>query len=117
MAKKARWENDRVGFDNPFAVLKNACSSSDAGKNEPSAAAPKKETRLPGVRSARLERAGRGGKTVTRVFFHGQPDEDAMRAWLKYAKTTLGIGGNQDESGVFLQGDQVARLRDAGIMK
>ena len=115
MAKKSRWENDQAGFDNPFAILKNPGSTAATPDVVP-LQEPKKEIRLPKVKSARKERADRGGKTVTRVFFHGEPSSEEQRAWLKHAKTTLGLGGSMDEKGVFLQGDQLERMKDAGLL-
>lgn len=116
MANKTRWQNDQPAFDNPFAALKKPENKTQEAPSTTDIAQPKAVPRLPKVKSARLERADRGGKTVTRVFFHGQPGEDEMRAWLKSAKIKLGIGGSIDEKGVFLQGDQIGRLKDAAMM-
>lgn len=115
MAKKTRWENEKVGFDNPFAVLKKPDTQAAIPEPVP-LAEPKKECRLPKVKSARKERADRGGKTVTRVFFHATPTQEEQLAWLKHAKTTLGLGGSMDDDGVFLQGDQIERMKDAGLL-
>lgn len=55
-----------------------------------------------------LTRAGRGGKTVTRVLgfsSHRAP------VWLKKAQGALGVGGALEEGGFFLQGDQRERLK------
>lgn len=116
MANKTRWQNDQPAFDNPFAALKKPENQTQDAPVISDIAPTKAALRLPKVKSARLERADRGGKTVTRVFFHGQPGDDEIRAWLKSTKTKLGIGGSIDEKGVFLQGDQIGRLKDAAML-
>lgn len=115
MSKKQRWENEDAGFSNPFAALKPA--GSESAKSPETPAAVKKEPKLPKAKSARIERAHRGGKTVTIVYFHGTPDDEAKSAWLKQAKTTLGIGGQVEEDHVYLQGEQLDRLKTAGFLK
>ncbi|MBO4349909.1 MAG: translation initiation factor [Proteobacteria bacterium] len=65
---------------------------------------------MPKVKSTRIERAQRSGKTVTVVTFHGAPTDDAKHAWLKMAKNKLGVGGTIEDENVILQGDQRERL-------
>lgn len=120
MAKKTkRYAGEDMPVSSPFAaiaaklgvrpgedVLPQAKNSSDSGKS-PGA---QKAEKLPKVKSARIERARRGGKTVTVVAFCGNPDEDARSAWLNAAKKILGIGGTLEGDNVVLQGDQTQRL-------
>ena len=63
------------------------------------------------MKSARLERAHRGGKTVTIVSFHNTPSDEKKLAWLKTARRELGVGGQIEEGEVVLQGDLVERLK------
>lgn len=118
MAKKARWENEEMTGANPFLALKKASDTASSDVT-PETVTPKVETapsKLPKAKSARIERAHRGGKTVTVVYFHGTPDEDSRSAWLKKAKSTLGIGGGVEDDHVFLQGEQVERLKACGML-
>ena len=64
------------------------------------------------VAKLRLEKKGRGGKTVTVVY-----DLPRNQAFLKdlcgELKRTCGVGGAVSENTVEIQGDQVARIRPA----
>lgn len=82
--------------------------------DEPEAATlPKSRQRL----RVRIERAGRGGKTVTLVtgFCGGEQD---LKALAKTLKTKLGTGGNAKDGEIVIQGDvrekTVALLRAEG---
>ncbi len=113
MAKKERWQNDDSALQNPFAALagmKTSAVESDKTPKSADAVAKTKKTSLPKVKSSRLERAHRGGKTVTVVAFHGTPTDDDKMAWLKAAKTKLGVGGALEDGVVVLQGDQRERV-------
>ena len=58
-----------------------------------------------------MERAGRGGKTVTIVkFFVGS--EDDMVALCKILKQKCGIGGSVKDGEIIIQGDHRERLLD-----
>lgn len=116
MAKKSeRYQNESVSFANPFAaLLKPGASSSETPKASAEADAPATtatEVRLPKVRSARIDRAHRGGKTVTVVTFHNDPSDTEKLAWLKAMKKELGVGGAIEDGVVCLQGDQRERLK------
>jgi len=68
------------------------------------------------VAKLRMERAGRGGKTVTVVF--GLPNNAAfLRDLAKDLKKACGTGGTVTDDGVELQGDLRDRVRDALIAK
>jgi translation initiation factor 1 len=65
-------------------------------------------TRL--VAKLRIEKAGRGGKTVTVV--DGLPDNEAfLKELLQDLKRACGSGGAVREGGVELQGDLRERVR------
>ena len=58
-----------------------------------------------------IERAGRGGKTVTIVkFFVGS--EDDMVALCKLIKQKCGVGGSVKDGEIIIQGDHRERLLD-----
>jgi translation initiation factor 1 len=63
------------------------------------------------VAKLRVERAGRGGKTVTVVF--GLPENaDFLRDLAQDLKKACGTGGAVRTDGVELQGDQCDRVRE-----
>jgi len=69
------------------------------------APAPKPAGRPPPARAVvRMERAGRGGKTVTVVEKLGLPPRD-LEAWLGDLKRALGCGGVIEDGALVLQGD------------
>lgn len=113
MARKSNsWQDEPSAMQSPFgalAKLKKTAESSDDGQNVVVPAAPAVVV-LPKVKSTRIERAQRGGKTVTVVCFHGDPSGDAKQAWLKMARTKLGVGGAVEGENVILQGDQRERV-------
>jgi len=64
------------------------------------------------VAKLRVEKAGRGGKTVTVVF--GLPHNDEfLKALSQRLKRACGTGGTTTDDGVELQGDLRDRVRDA----
>jgi translation initiation factor 1 len=64
------------------------------------------------VAKLRMEKKGRGGKTVTVVF--GLPDNAALLADLaQHLKRACGTGGTVSEGTVELQGDLRDRVRQA----
>jgi translation initiation factor 1 len=66
-------------------------------------------TRL--VAKLRMEKKGRGGKTVTVV--HGLPqNQEFLKALSQELKRACGTGGTVVEGGVELQGDVRDRVRD-----
>ena len=108
---KDRWQNETLS-NNPFAALGGARTSGESTAQ--SAVPPQKKPESvprPKVKGTRLERAQRGGKTVTVVSFHGQPTPEALREWLRDAKARLGTGGAVEDDTVILQGDQREKLK------
>ncbi len=115
MAKKSdRWQGDDFAIDNPFAALSKSADAKSADA-KPAAAAnhddKQKAPKMPVVKSARIERAHRSGKTVTIVAFAGSPDKAQLTAWLKMAKSALGCGGTIEDDCVVLQGDRTDRVK------
>ena len=103
----------------PFADLAAKLNPTQSTTSQPPAAAAApinstpaapKAPALPKVKSTRIERAHRGGKTVTVVSFHNAPTDAALNAWLNMAKKSLGIGGSIEGENVVLQGDQTKRI-------
>jgi translation initiation factor 1 len=68
------------------------------------------------VAKLRVEKAGRGGKTVTVVF--GLPQNAAfLKDLVQDLKRACGTGGAVREDGVELQGDQRDRIREILVSK
>ena len=68
------------------------------------------------VAKLRIEKAGRGGKTVTVVY--GLPHNDAfLRDLAKELKRACGTGGTATAEGVELQGDIRDRVRELLVKK
>jgi translation initiation factor 1 len=68
------------------------------------------------VAKLRMEKAGRGGKTVTVVF--GLPRNDAfLKSLAQELKRACGTGGTATEDGVELQGDIRDRVRELLVKK
>src|SRR5262245_48236764 len=79
------------------------CSTRRASANEPV------PTRI--VAKLRMEKKGRGGKTVTVVYGLPQNDE-FLQSLSQMLKRACGTGGTVVEGGVELQGDLRDRVRD-----
>lgn len=68
------------------------------------------------VAKLRMEKAGRGGKTVTVVY--GLPQNDAfLKDLAQELKRACGTGGTATDDGVELQGDIRVRVRDLLVKK
>lgn len=116
MAKK-RMDHSSTGgdttFTSPFGAL--AHLRADLPTGEPvvdAAVAPQMDAKDPfGAKLViRLERKGRGGKSVTML--EGLVGDAAARqSWAQQLKTTLGCGAKWEHETLVLQGDQGDRLR------
>jgi translation initiation factor 1 len=101
---------DAAPFHAPFAALRGRLDEARAGGEatppgresppEPRPAGPPPPARA----VVRMERAGRGGKTVTVVEQLGLPARQ-LEAWLSEAKRALGCGGAVEGAALVLQGD------------
>lgn len=60
---------------------------------------------------ARIERSGRGGKTVTVVENFVGTEED-LQALGKILKTKCGVGGSVKDGQIIIQGDFLPRVKD-----
>ena len=79
----------------------------DTGEEEEAETLPKNQQRL----RVRMEKNGRGGKTVTIVtgFVGGEADLKELGKWLK---GRLGVGGSTKDGEVLVQGDFKQRVID-----
>lgn len=64
------------------------------------------------VVSMRLERKGRGGKTVTLVMVSPTPDIDRLKILLRSLKRFLGCGASMEGEVLVIQGDQRERIAE-----
>lgn len=112
MARKSNdWHDEPAAMQSPFGMHAQLKKTADNAETPaPTTAKASSAVVLPKVKSTRIERAQRSGKTVTVVSFQGEPTDDAKHAWLKMAKTKLGVGGTVEGENVILQGDQRERL-------
>ena len=68
------------------------------------------------VAKLRIEKKGRGGKTVTVVY--GLPQNEAfLKALGQELKRACGVGGSVAEGAIELQGELRDRVRDALVSK
>lgn len=108
-------------FNNPFGGLGSRLGIEPAPPPAaPPAPAPRAEKPGPARAVVRMERAGRGGKTVTVVEKLGLPPRE-LTAWLGELKRTLGCGGALEGDAIVLQGDlrerAGKRLEAMGVRK
>lgn len=114
--KKKKIDTDQSeGFGGRMADLLKAQGLVDPDA-EPSPDAPEatsgQQTTLADTRPVlRLERKGRGGKTVTLVERLDPMDEAALEATAKEIRKSLGCGSTVDGDHIVVQGDQRDRLK------
>jgi translation initiation factor 1 len=102
-------ENARTVYSSAAGRICRSCGQPERGCRcgEPSAEA----VPVRPIAKLRMERAGRGGKTVTVVF--GLPNNEAfLKDLAKDLKKACGTGGSVTTEGVELQGDLRDRVRD-----
>jgi translation initiation factor 1 len=107
-------DNSRLVYSSAAGRLCPGCGQPERGcrcaeaSNEALPARP--------VAKLRMEKAGRGGKTVTVVF--GLPNNAAfLKNLAQDLKRTCGTGGAVTDDGVELQGDLRDRVRDYLLAK
>ncbi|MDR2844991.1 MAG: translation initiation factor [Puniceicoccales bacterium] len=109
---------------NPFAALNSGAFPSVPSPTPPTAPMPPTRPKTPkrGVVHLRIEKSGRGGKTVTVLFGPGieQLPPPARVELLRSLKAALGTGGTVGAADTLeVQGDERPRvaawLRDAGF--
>jgi translation initiation factor 1 len=94
--------------DNPFGSLDISFSQSevDAYENEKKHAAASKPKFPGGLVRVRLEKKGRGGKSVTVFYDFEKHQQGKLPQLLKGLKKTIATGGKIIDNGLELQGDQ-----------
>ena len=109
-------------FHNPFGALKGLHADRPAEPAPPPMEARRESPSVKPIPRAvvRLERTGRGGKTVT-VIEQLAVTPSELGNWLKALKSALGCGGQVEDGAIVLQGDQrdrvVAQLEARGVKR
>lgn len=101
--------NVRTVYSSAAGRICRGCGQPERGcrcGQKPSAAVPDRP-----VAKLRVEKAGRGGKTVT-VVFGLPPNADFLKDLAQDLKKACGTGGAVREDGVELQGDLRDRVRE-----
>ena len=102
-------DNARTVYSSAAGKICRGCGQPERGCTCGTAAAEPVPVRP--VAKLRMERAGRGGKTVTVIF--GLPNNTVfLRDLAKDLKKACGTGGTVTDDGVELQGDLRDRVRD-----
>ena len=94
--------------DNPFASLDISFSQSevDAFESQKKQEAASKPKFPGGLVRVRLEKKGRGGKSVTVFYDFEKHQQGKLPELLKGLKKTIATGGKISDNGLELQGDQ-----------
>ncbi|MEI6337499.1 MAG: translation initiation factor [Verrucomicrobiota bacterium] len=109
MAKKISVSAIPPPLQSPFAGL--ICEGLPENPAEPPAPAAMAKTKTPRI-VLRLEKAGRGGKTVVVVSqLPSHLSRPEIENLLRAARKSLGCGGAVNEREIELQGDQPERVR------
>jgi translation initiation factor 1 len=107
-------DNARIVYSSAAGKICRGCGQPERGckcGQAASAAVPARP-----VAKLRMEKAGRGGKTVTVVF--GLPNNAAfLKELSQELKRACGTGGTATDDGVELQGDLRERVREYLIKK
>jgi len=102
-------ENARMVYSSAAGKICRGCGQPERGCRCGQAASEPVPDRP--VAKLRMEKKGRGGKTVTVVF--GLPNNAAfLKELSQELKRACGVGGAATEDGVELQGDLRGRLRE-----
>ena len=102
-------ENARIVYSSAAGKICRGCGQPERGCTCGQAASEAVPDRP--VAKLRMEKKGRGGKTVTVVF--GLPNNAAfLKALTQELKRACGTGGTATEEGVELQGDLRERVRE-----
>jgi translation initiation factor 1 len=106
--------NIRMVYSSAAGAICRGCGQPERGCRCGAAASEPVPTRP--IAKLRMEKKGRGGKTVTVVF--GLPNNAAFLADLsRDLKRACGVGGSATEDGVTLQGDVRERIRELLVAK
>lgn len=116
--KKGGWSEDAGASANPFGALAGLKAALPEGAPSPAAEPEAQAPKAAGERAApkqalvRIERKGRGGKTVTVVEQLGL-GADELERWCKLLKGKLGAGGQVEGDALVVQGEQIERVEQA----
>jgi translation initiation factor 1 len=107
-------ENAKVVYSSAAGKICRGCGQPERGCRCGAAASDPVPVRP--VAKLRMEKAGRGGKTVTVVY--GLPNNAAfLKELTQELKRACGTGGTATDDGVELQGDLRERVRELLIAK
>ena len=98
-------------FHRPFADLGGKLGNLAPGPVPASAPVPTAPKAVPARAVVRMERSGRGGRTVTVVDKLGLAPRE-LEAWCYELKRSLGCGGAVEDGKVVVQGDARDRVAD-----
>ncbi len=100
-----------VPFHRPFSALAGKLGDLPPGPAPAAAADAAPRPAAPARAVVRMERAGRGGRTVTVVEKLGLPPAE-LEDWVAGLKKALGCGGAVEGGSLVLQGDVRDRVAD-----
>jgi translation initiation factor 1 len=102
-------DDDKRPFHNPFGALAHLRGERPAAPDPPAPTPPAPDVSPVARAVVRMERSGRGGKTVTVIEQLDLPPAK-LEKWLKDLKSDLGCGGVIEAGAIVLQGDHRKRL-------
>lgn len=113
MSKKKIPLNDSSLSNNPFSSLDFAFSADEIAEDQSRQEKISKEEKpkTNGTVAVRLEKKGRGGKTVT-VFYDFSDSSIDLTSLVKKVKKSLGTGGTAREETLEFQGDKRAQAAE-----
>ncbi len=108
-SRKGDWVEADKPLNNPFAALQARKAPAAPVEESKPDIVEEPVKRSPARAVVRLERKGRGGKTVTVVTHLGLDAEEAG-VWCKELRRKLGCGGQVEEDQLVFHGDQRDRV-------
>ena len=113
MAKKQKISLTDQSFDsNPFGELSLTFDADDIARGEEAEQQIATTHKPKAIIRIRLEKSGRGGKTVTVLYDWENLDEQEIKQTFKKLKKYLATGGSQQEESLEFQGDQRQKTAD-----
>ena len=119
MKKKKDWIDPELSeaSNNPFAVLGNLTNLPSGPKNKenkenkPADNNPVAGLKIPKKATVRVEKKGRGGKTITRIVNLELSKKD-LKSWCVSLRKSLGCGGVVEGYSLVMQGDQRSSIAE-----